>query len=475
MNSEFVEQPIGRRRFLAHAAGGALAAWTAGAFAAPKAEKKPDILFIAVEDFSPHRLGCYGGPVKTPNIDRFAASALRFAQAHTNPPCCPSRTALLLGKRPETTRVFGNTDDWHKLYPNAKPLPVVLRENGYETIRCGKMYHANFEDNASWTRNINPQDGLPPVKSKRLPLSGPGADLEAEARAQGKQAKTPGGSPFSYGPSGLTDDEEKDGMVALQDDPPMALCIGQHATHLAFTAPQKYFDMYPAEEMKIPKNPDSDADGMPLDKKKLSNSNPHTIEQWKAAIAAHYATLSFVDAQIGRVLDALEETGRADNTIVVLWSDHGFMLGEHYGWRKGMLRDHSTMTMLLWRAPGVTTPGSVCDRPVEAIDIFPTLMDLCGVPIPADTEACSMKPLLEDPSRPWKKGALMWGGGGQSIVTEKWRYNEYAKGDKPAELFDRVNEPDEFVNLAADPKYKETVAELSQLIKGGWKACMPEL
>ena len=477
-----------RRAFLRSIAQGSAAAatWPLAARSAPAPAGRPDVLFIAIEDVSPHRFGCYGNTVcKTPNIDRFAARSLRFDEAHTNPPCCPSRTALLLAKRPETTHVFGNNHDWHKLCPDAVPLPVHFQHHGYETIRCGKMYHGSFEDDPSWSRVIKPNEGMSPAKNKRRAPAGPGVEYAnqlREARKQGEKLK--GGSPFTYGGTGLDDIEEVDGMIAEQGirvltgrkaaDKPMLLALGFHKPHLPFLAPDKYFAMYPAAEMQLPNNPGADENGLPKSGK-VNKLNPHTPEQWRGSIAAHYACLSFIDAQVGRVLEVLEATGRSDRTIVVIWSDHGFMLGEHFMWRKGPLRDESTRVALVWNAPGVTKPGTVCRRPVETIDIFPTLCDLCGMTLPADIEAISMKPLLEDPERAWKKGALMWGGGGQSIVTERWRYNEYLKNRKRSpELYDHQHDAGEFVNLAENPEHADTVSRLSKLLNAGWRATLPE-
>lgn len=438
---------------------------------------RPDVLFIAIEDASPHRFGCYGNTVcKTPHIDHFAETAVRFGDCHTNPPCCPSRTALLLGLRPGTTNVHGNRDDWRELVPDAVTMPAHFRRNGYETIRCGKMFHGGagkgaFEDDQTWDRVINPNDGFGVAAKRRAP-EGPGADPEF-ARAAG--------SPFVYGPTGRDDLDEVDGRVAQQGirvlqarrdiDKPMLLALGLHAPHLPFCAPDKYHAMYPPEEMEIPRNPDAGPDGLPVGRE-LPKANPYTLDQWRKAISGHYATISFIDAQIGRILQALDDTGRANSTTVVIWTDHGFMLGEQWKWRKGPLRDLSTGCLLIWRAPGVSQTGGVCERPVETIDIFPTMFDLCGVPQPEGIEAISMKPLLEDPEALWKEGALMWAGRNRSIVTEKWRYCEYRNGRR--ELFDRNNDPGEFTNLAEDPGHADTVAELSGLIAGGWQACLPD-
>ena len=451
---------------------------------AASADERPDVLFIAIEDVSPHRLGCYGNAVcKTPHIDRFSETAVRFGNAHTSPPCCPSRTSLLLGLRPETSGVFGNGYDWHKLCPEALAMPTHFRNSGYETIRCGKMHH--FEDGPSWSRAIRPHEGIPAprlkgIRRKRRRLQGPGVEYARELREARKTGR--GGSPFSYGPSGLDDREERDGMVAEQgiklinegSDKPRLIALGFNAPHLPFVAPDKYFELYPAEKMIIPGNPEADEIGMPKNRELLSQFNPHTPEQWRAAIAAHYACTSFMDAQVGRVLDALQKSGRADNTIVVIWSDHGFMLGENFRWRKGGLREGSTRVALLIRAPGVTSSGAVCERPAESIDIFPTMFDLCGISQPPSIEATSMKPLLQDPSREWKKGALMWSGcESHGVVTDRWRYNEYIGRPDLAELFDHDDDPGEFTNLARSDSHSAKLAELKVLLDGGWRSCLP--
>lgn len=482
---------LSRRKFMKSLAATTAVASLAGADLAfgAKADRRPDVLFISIEDVSPHRFGCWGNTVcKTPNIDQLAGQSLRFDLAHCSaPPCNPSRTSLLSGLRPETTKVFGNATDWSEVLKPGTTMPEHFRANGYETIRVGKIFHRGnkdrvYNDTARWSRVIKENEGLPRPKSRRLPLKGPGVEFAKKKQEAARQGiYIGGGSPFSYGPSGLDDLEETDGMSATQAikllsqkrDKPLFLALGFHKPHLAFTAPQKYFDMYLPAQMIIPKNPDSDADGMPTDKSKLSDKNPYTLKQWREAIAAHYACVTFIDAQVGRVLEALAKSGRADNTIIVLWSDHGFMLGEHYLWRKGPLYDECVMVALLIKAPGVTKPAGVCKRPVESIDIFPTLFDLCGIPIPDGLEGISMKPLLKNPSMPWKKGAItVRGERDKSIRTERWRYTEYGGPDK-AELFDHQTDPHEFINLAKDPKYADVVAELSRLLKAGWKATLP--
>jgi len=462
----------------------ALAACLAASARAGQEAGKPDVLFLAIEDVSPHRFGCWGNTVcQTPHIDKLAEEGVRFDRAHCMaPPCNPSRTALLTSLRPTTTEVYGNGDDWRQMLPGVLTMPQHLRNCGYQTVRIGKIFHGKFEHDASWSRVVEPFDGLARPSKGRRKLMGPGVALrELQDRMRRQRKPVPKGVPFLYGPSGLDDLEEPDGAGAEQavrilrakQDKPLFLALGFHKPHLAFTAPDKYFKMYPADEMVLPPVPEDDAADMPHTPS-LKEQKTFTPRMWREAIAAEYACLTFIDAQVGRVLEALEESGRAEDTIVVLWSDHGFMLGEHFMWRKGPRYDHSDQVALIMKVPGVTTPGTVCKRPVESFDIFPTLFDLCGLPMPEGIEGISMKPLLENPDRPWKKGAIIGGRRGSlSIRTERYRYTEYGGPDR-AELFDYQIDPGEYTNLVGDPKYADTLAKLRDLLHAGPKACLPD-
>jgi arylsulfatase A-like enzyme len=244
--------------------------------------------------------------------------------------------------------------------------------------------------------------------------------------------------------------------------------------------------MYDPGKMEIPKNPGSDPDGWPLPGTlerldrgpewygMLHGRAPRTVEEWREGIAAHYAVTSYSDALVGYVLDALEASGRAQNTIVVVWSDHGFMLGEHYKWRKGMLRDESTKCVCLIRAPGVAVAGSVCDSPAQTEDFLPTLCELCGIPAPADRHGVSMVPLLAEPGRTLRKGVVSYRGrGDRGLVTGRWRYNRYVGHPEWTELFDRQADPREFTNTVGDSVHAEVVAGLQATLAGGWRALLP--
>jgi uncharacterized sulfatase len=456
-------------------------------------DEKKDVLFISIEDAGPHRFSIYGNEVcKTPNIDYIAKQGVKFEHAFASAsPCNPSRASLLSGLRPETTGILRNGDDWSRILEPGSTMPEHFRDNGYETTRIGKIFHMGsrdehgnrilYDDADRWSQIIDEDENIPPRIHEHRPLMGDTALLRRnkELQAQGKKRIRP---PFLYGPSGLDPIEHADGRIAEQavrflkknHDKPLFLALGFHSPHLPFTAPDKYFDMYPQGEIKLPDNSPDDLEDTPLSKHKDQDVF-NNKDKWREAIAAHYATITFVDDQIGRVIDVLKETGRLDNTIIVVWTDHGFQLGEHYRWRKGDLFDHAAQSLLIMMAPGVTSPGSVCERPVESIDIFPTLCDVTGIPVPSGLEGISMEPLLREPARPWKKGALtVKRDQGKSIRTRFWRYNEYYENNQQSELYDHIADPGEYNNLADEEAYSDHISYMSKLINQGWKATLPD-
>jgi arylsulfatase A-like enzyme len=446
------------------------------------APRQPNVVLLVIEDCSPIRMGAYGNPIcATPNLDRLAATGVRFDNAHTVPPCGPSRTALLTGCRPTTTGVTGNFDKeraaaWFAAHTQ---LQQRLQSVGYDTVRIGKIGH--YGPDSAWTSEVSQQritEALGPARTPPVPARGPATEPGAVKVGAG----------FTYGPTGLDDHEEGDGRMAemacreirAARAKPFFLAVGFHSTHLSFRAPQRYFDMYPPERMPVPQNPGALPDGMPAPGQLagqnqfsgFGGNNPGTLRAWQESIAAQYASLTFIDAQIGRVLDELARTGHDQDTVVVVWSDHGFMLGEHFEWRKGQMYDESTRSALIVRAPGVTPAGAVHAGPTECMDLHPTLLELCGAPVPAEVEAISMVPALRDPATPYRPAALIDADAGKrSLVTARWRLNEITvDGQQRRALFDRVADPGEHIDRSGDPACAGMVAELSALMAGGWRA-----
>jgi len=447
-------------------------------------KQPPNVLFIPVDDLSV-RLGAYGHPiVKSPNIDRLSSRGVLFERAYCQYPLCnPCRSSLLTGLRPETTGVLSNNTPLREKLPDVITLPQYFKQHGYETIAVGKIFHGKFPDPQSWTRKIDFREmkrklgKIPPRRPLRGPDAGPPTEEEKRRMKAGKKVLRN----FKWGPSGLTDEQEADGIIAAaavdvlrhKHEKPLFLAVGFHKPHLPFTAPDKYFDMYPPERITLPDVPENDLDDLPV-KFRTRDQDRLTEVTWREAVAAYYACVTFVDAQIGKVLDALDKSDIADNTVIILWGDHGYMLGEHHLWRKGQLFEEAVQVPMILAGPGVTQKGVKCARLVEFVDIYPTLVELCGLPARKGLEGISMVPLLHDPQRPWKKGAFTVTGSirGRTVRTERWRYTEW---DSPeaAELYDHQNDPHEYNNLAKDPACADEVKELSKLLHGGWKAALP--
>lgn len=475
-----------RRTFL-HRGGLLVGAAALAARARAQATDRPDVLFIAIEDVAP-RMGCYGHPVvKTPHIDSLARRGVVFERAYCMVPVCnPSRAAVASGLRPETTGVFGNSVDWRIRMPDGhSTLYECFRDAGYETAVCGKLLHheryfkdktpeAQQRENRFWTTRLGA-----PAKGARKPATRPKAPMPKWLKKGDYNERS-----LNWGPTGLADIEQRDGAtatavakkLAAKRDGPLFMAVGLHAPHYPLRAPDRYFAMYPPDRIELPQVPDNDLADVPY---RYGTFNT-TDELWcspdetRQEIAAYYATISYIDTCVGILLDALREAGRERNTVVCLWGDHGMHLGEHGLWRKYTLFENACRVPLVIAAPGVAKEGAACRRPVELIDMYPTLADLCDLPEPKGLEAVSMKPLLADPERPWKQCAFTSRGKGQrSLRTERHRYTEWGGPDK-AELYDHQTDPGEHTNLAKDPEHAATVAELSKVLRAGWKAALPE-
>jgi uncharacterized sulfatase len=415
--------------------------------------QKPNVLVIIVDDLNNH-LGCYGAAgVHTPNIDRLARRGVCFDRAYCQYPLCnPSRASFLSGRRPATTGVFGNTTSPRKNLGDVAFLPAFFRMHGYFTARHGKVMHGTFEEPAMWD------------------VSGP---------IYGNGSGTPFGKPLDK-----ADEKTQDGVSARRTvqlleerrDKPFFIVAGFHRPHTPLEAPRRFFDMYPAVRQPLPEQP---ADGRKLAPRfafKTTHPTMKDDDEIRRARAAYYACVSFVDAQIGLILDALERQKLMDNTLIVLFSDHGFHLGEHIGlWGKSTLFEESARVPLIVVAPG-KQHGVHSPRLVELVDVYPTLADLCGLPAAKGVEGASFAPLLDDPQRPWKRAAFtsIQRNGGKSVRTERYRCTVWGMTPtSPAELYDHDRDPRELVNLASDPAHAAVLAEMRRLLRDGWQAALP--
>ena len=440
----------------------------------PAAEgTKPNVLFIAVDDLGNVLGRTRPSGLQTPHLDRLAARGVFFEQAYCQVPLCnPSRASVLTGRRPDQTTVWDLGRHFREQLPDVVTLPQLFRQDGWRTCRVGKIYHYNvpngigtngLDDPPSWDEVVNPQ----------------GRDVLDEAAIINPTPQRPISAAMSWLAADGTDDEQTDGLIAseairlleAQREQPFFLGVGFFRPHTPYVAPRRYFEMYPLESIALPAVPSQDRDDIP------PAAIPHNIpvanyglppETLRGALQAYLASVSFVDAQIGRVLDAVDRLGLADRTIIVLWSDHGYHLGEHGLWQKRTLFDESARAPLLVAGPGVSARGAVCRRPVEFVDIYPTVADLAGVNVPAGLAGRSLRPLLQDPAREWDHPAftqilrpgvdqpLM----GRSVTSGEWRYIEWDEGRAGRELYHHRNDPREQSNLADDERYRERIAEL---------------
>lgn len=479
-----------------------LAVVPAGACAAARMPdtSRMNVLCIIAEDWSANTPGCYGNPIcKTPNLDRFATSAVRFDSAYVQAICCnPSRTSFLTGLRPLTSRVWSNGQEMDKsLPPGTVTLPELLKKRGFHTAVIGKFFHTvEYAETQLLAFDRIESYGKPPG------WKGPGPILEfppVKRAARDPAPKDKDSREFRewrsrnsdrYGDSGLAPEEEGDYRNAeiacallkefAQTKKQFFLSVHQSRPHTPLIAPKKYIDMY--DPAKIPDPPAPPKVENSLYPMRLTAGNPDiftkqqpTARQVKEAIAAYYACVSFVDSNIGMVLDELERQGLAGNTIVFIMGDHGFHLGDHGFWSKYSMLESTRRAPLWVRVPGAPANGQVCREFVEFVDLMPTMGELVGLDLPNNLEGLSFAPLLANPSQPWKKAVfLVENESNQVVRTRGFSYMEFGKGPVPAALFDLEKDPWETVNLADDPAFAQTRQEMTQLLKAGWKAALPD-
>lgn len=443
--------------------GAALPAGTAQA-------KKPNVLLIVSDDLN-CQLGCYGNRVvQTPNIDRLAARGVRFERAYCNYPVCnASRTSFLSGRYPETTGVLGNgTQPRIRLGADFRFLPEYFHDQGYFTAGIGKIAHGTFIDSVKWDVVTDPVRGEEAEE---------GAAARPRRRRLAGAAPAPDPLPFAWQATENRDEQEPDGVIATRvvklleekREGPFFIAAGFHRPHVPHTAPKKYFDMYPPEKMPLPAEPPDHTREIPPIARPGKYFPDLTDAQKQAIISHYYAATTFMDAQVGRLLAAMDQLKLWDNTIVVFLGDHGWHHGEHGGfWAKVSAMNESARAPLIVAAPGKKAKA-VSPRLVEFVDLYPTLVDLCGLRSPAGLQGTSFRPLLENPQRPGKSAVFTVvtrrGGLGRAVRTEQYTYIEWPDGS--AQLYDARRDPKEYDNLANDPPYAKTVAELKERLKAG--------
>ena len=426
---------------------------------------RPNVLFIAVDDLrdTVHYLG--DTQVRTPNFDRLARLGVSFTRSYAiSTVCNPSRTATLSGLRPGTSGVYGNTTDWRKVLPNTVTLPAHFKANGYEVIGTGKIFHDTFVRESDW-HEFRPEDPSAVGRDTQERILRTTGRLPTGAFTIGRNVVTPLDCPDSD----LADHQNATWTIAQlqrRHDHPFFLALGLRKPHPLFEVPRPYFEMYPVDRIQLPKVNDHDRDDLPPEGLRMAGPTEEhdaivRAGKWREMIQAYLACTTFTDVQLGRVLDALAASPYRDNTIIVLWSDHGWHLGEKQHWHKFTLWEESTRAPLLWVAPGVTRPGGVCARPVDFTHIYPTLCDLTGLPRPAHVEGQSIRTLLAEPTAPWTTPAVStYKFGNHAVRSERWRYIRYAGGDE--ELYDHEADSLEWTNLAGDPRFTAVKAELAR-------------
>ncbi len=488
------------------------------------AVRRPNVLFIASDDMNDW-IGCMGGhqQARTPNIDRLARTGMLFTNAHCAAPVCgPSRAAIFTGRYPFNTGIYVNGDKFDPADSELVTLPEHFAKQGYETFGAGKLLHGGTSTNTAAFDEYGPgYNKWTPLTSEETKITaeeladnepyvrhvvdrGPGklkAVLPLNKMPRDRNRGSSTIESFDWGPFDVEDDEMSDAEIARwaiekleqAHDKPFFLGVGFYRPHQPLFAPRKYHDMYPPGSVKLPETPADDLDdlsktGKDFGRRALTSGLHETVlkyGQWENAVSSYLACISFVDAQIGRVIEALEESPYAGNTIIVFWTDHGWQLGEKEHWGKFTGWERSTRTPLIIKPaasakPKGFKPGQPCQKGVNLIDMYPTLVDLCALESADHLDGRSLAPLLANPDAKWDRPVITtFGRGNHSIKAGNWRYIHYYDGSE--ELYDHRNDPNEWKNLAKDPEHKNMLKRMNKMLPknesvlhfvrmGKWKA-----
>lgn len=436
--------------------------------------RKPNVLFISVDDLNDW-IGCLGGhpQAKTPNLDRLAASGVLFTNAHCPAPACnPSRAAIMTGISPNVSGVYDNRQKMRELMPNETLIPKYFSDNGYWSAGSGKILHY-FTDANSWDDYFPPKETENPFPSTLYPDNRP---VSLPRAGDWQYIET------DWGPLDVSDEEFGGDYSVAQwvgkelrkkHEKPFFLACGIYRPHEPWFVPKKYFDLFPLEDIQLPPGyREGDLDDLPAEAKRRARNRyfAHIQEhdQWKKGIQGYLASIAFADAMVGRVLKSLDEGPNRDNTIVVLWSDHGWHLGEKEHWQKYTGWRACTRVPLMIRVPkeaaGLnegTVANSRCDEPVNLVSLYPTLLELAGLPEKQSNDGPSLVPLLRQPKTSWPHVAVthLNRPDNYSVSDKRWRYIHYANGDQ--ELYDIQSDPYEWSNLAKDPNHAVQLAAIS--------------
>jgi arylsulfatase A-like enzyme len=458
--------------------------------------QRPNILFVVVDDLR-CQLGCYGMPhVISPNIDALAADGLLLERAYCQQAiCAPSRASVLTGCRPDTTTIYDLQTPVRSVMPDVVTLPEFFKRNGYETVSVGKVYHHRTDDLQGWCkepfisqgdwqgRGYMTDEAIEAMKSN---------DAANHARGDMRQGVGPAFEAADVDDEGYHDGRDASAAIRelerlAEQDGPFFLAVGFHKPHLPFNAPKRYWDMYDRGALPLAENPFA-----PEGATKFSLHNFGELRGYfgipkdgpipeplaRQLIHGYCACVTYMDAQLGRVMTSLESLGLRENTIVMFWGDHGWKLGEHACWCKHTNFEIDTRAPLLVSTPETIGKSLRTDALVEFVDMYPTLADLAGLPVPEHCEGTSFAPLLVDPGQPWKRAAFSQyprGGNvmGYTIRTDRYRYTEWLQRETgeilARELYDHETDPQENVNAATQAS-AETIAGLHDVLAAGWES-----